>query len=183
MTRLLFLILLGSLYCDAKTPDLNRLTDEQLWDSSDFIGIVTVASGKYFANKGYELSGDVKAILKGNGKKYVHFKNMFPSMNTANILGSTYLVYLREDADNSYFVPSENFAIVELVERNIEDENAINDIGKEYGVQYAHSYEYEGKLWHVQCWPQSARFCNELAKSADVAFNKAKQQGPAAGTR
>ncbi len=128
------------------------MTNEDLWLNSPFIGIITVTDGKYIQNKGYELGAEVNTVLKGRVNEYIKFKNMFPSMNTTNVLGATYLVYLFENSDKSYFVPSENFSVIEVIERSVEDRDMLEDIAKNKGVQYAHAYEYEGKLWHIQCW-------------------------------
>jgi len=74
------------------TPNFDLMTDDELWDSSDYVGVVTIVKGQYVVSKGYILESKVEMTLKGSPVEKLTINAPFPQPDVPNHLGEMYLV-------------------------------------------------------------------------------------------
>jgi len=166
----------------ADMPTLDTMTDEEMWEASDFVGVISVHEVEHIKlvdgmeRNGYIIEGEVESTLKGEAPLRLTIRANFPQAEIPKEIGEMYLVHLKLQENGDYLLFSERGAAALVYRAELSQYKEVfisNQLARGCRSLYAH----DGYAWTVAL-PTSNdhRTCTSLLRGADYAFIKAMYQ-------
>ena len=139
------------------TEETPSATVQEMFEKSEFIGIVTVVSGSYDAN-GYQLQGKVELGIKGNYKGTLEFAHLgYRWSDVPNSLGLTYLVFL-SNTENGLETLNYQFSVI-AVASVPRDREFFEDLWSQFKLIEIDARAIGNQIW----FPTSCADWNEMS--------------------
>jgi len=123
MYKFLLMFLIPSLL---KADVVSNMTQEDMWDTANFVGVVSIMKAEYIPNYGYTFEAIVESTLKGNSADIVIIQAPTLHGSVPNHVGDMYLVYLNKSTSESATLIVQLASVVKLFRYPLKDKEMID---------------------------------------------------------
>lgn len=157
---------------NASEPKIEMLEPERLFEISDFVGIITIGSGKVI-NKGFELNAKIELSIKGTKAKPIRLNSQYIIYENPTTIGGSYLIFAKHIKDNFFTIENSQNAVIRIKKFDLVDFSDVTEFAGEKGQNYARVFKANDHVWLAICAIENSQsICSHLMQAAALALNK-----------